>query len=74
VAGALRASATAGGGQSAAVTTLTITVPTVGAGGSVVAGDYALITVGSYLNSPAPSTPSGWALLKSGSGGGGAWL
>jgi hypothetical protein len=74
VAGALRAVATAGGGQSSGVTTLTITVPTTGAGGSVVAGDYALITVGSFLSTPVPSTPSGWTLLQSGNAGGGAWL
>jgi hypothetical protein len=62
VAGAFRAASTAGDLQAATTTSLSITVPSSGSGGTVVAGDYAVITVEASGTTVNLTTPSGWTL------------
>jgi hypothetical protein len=62
VAAAFRAFAVAGDGQSSSTSSLTITVPTTGAGGTVAAGDYATIVVSCTTTTASLTTPAGWTL------------
>lgn len=52
--------------NSTSVASATITVPTTGPGGSVVAGDYARIVVATTATTATLATPAGWTLLSSG--------
>lgn len=60
---ALRATQTAGGGQSSGVTSLGITIPSSGVGGTVIAGDVATLQVlMSQAGTTTLTTPSGWSV------------
>ena len=61
---AFRASASAGGGSTATVSSLSITVPTSGTGGTVAAGDDAVIAVTASTSSVALTVPAGWTLVS----------
>lgn len=63
MAAAFRAAARGGNGITTQTTSQTITVPTTGPGGSVVAGDVAVLFVDAEQN-PTLTTPTGWSLLR----------
>jgi len=76
VAANFRAFATAGNGQSAQTSTLSIVVPTTGSGGSVVAGDFATVVVVAAGTTATLTTPAGWTANSSGpsvAGSGTSW-